>query len=89
MSSKADALYSQLGITSRPRPSERHCEAAERTNRAVYAHVAFFDKPPRRKLPAHDPSSPHGQPFESAGAIGPSRKATPGCGLWAFDSCLR
>jgi hypothetical protein len=33
---KASALYAQLGVTSRPRPSERHCEAAERTNRAVY-----------------------------------------------------
>ncbi|KAH8048586.1 hypothetical protein JL722_12404 [Aureococcus anophagefferens] len=33
---KASALYAQLGVASRPRPSERHCEAAERTNRAVY-----------------------------------------------------
>ncbi|EGB03650.1 hypothetical protein AURANDRAFT_67860, partial [Aureococcus anophagefferens] len=36
VSNKASALYAQLGVASRPRPSERHCEAAERTNRAVY-----------------------------------------------------
>ncbi|KAH8070481.1 hypothetical protein JL720_11747 [Aureococcus anophagefferens] len=36
VSNKASALYAQLGVASRPRPPERHCEAAERTNRAVY-----------------------------------------------------